>query len=546
MIKKQSINYNVGIYCRLSKDDRKSDESMSISTQKLIISNFVKENNWKIYNIYIDDGYSGLNFERPAFKALKEDIEKGYVNLVITKDLSRLGRNYLETGALIEIYFPEHNCRYIALTDNVDTLNNTMSDITPFKNLLNEMYSKDISNKIKAAKRARLMQGKFMGATAPYGYKKSPENKNLLIIDNETALIVKKIFNLAKKGLGIAKIRKILTDEKIKRPAYHCFKNNNANFQRFFNGEDDPNCYTWSNNSVRGILRNPVYMGSLAGYKRPVLGMKTKKRLSTLPEDWVVVNNTHEPIIPKEEFEVVQKLITSRRIDSKSGYNNIFSGLIKCADCGYAMSASHAHRNKSDDILKNIVYVCNNYKTYGKEKCTCHSIEAVNVHNAVLQDIRYHAELALKNNKEILKRVMSRINLYSKMESNSLNKELKKAKSRLNEIDKLYMALYEDKANNIVSERNFNFMTNKYENEQAELEIRIKEIQEYFNKEDKVLENAKLFINNIKNYAELIELDSVLLNRLIKRITIGEVYLDENNELKQEICIYYNFVGRID
>lgn len=409
-----------------------------------MLTRYVREQGWKIAGEYIDDGYSGINFDRPSFKRMITDIEAGKINCVITKDLSRLGRNYLETGAYIEIFFPEHSVRYIALTDGVDTVASSSTlDITPFRNLLNDMYSKDLSKKVKTAKKARLLQGKFAASSAPYGYMKDPNDKNHLVIDEKIAPVVRRIFDLAKRGWGISRIRQLLTDEHTARPAASSSERG-GNFERFF--EDDANRYIWSNNSVRGILRNPVYAGHLAGYKRPIPSMKSKKRLSALPEDYLIVKDTHEPIIPPDDFELVQKLITSRRksVAGVSGYDNIFSGIIKCGDCGYAMRTCPAHRIKRPNPIDNMLYFCNQYGIYGKKMCTSHKIEARELHRVVLEDIQRHAEMALQDDKKLLKRIVSKVDQNAQIELSVLKKELRQAEKRLAELDRLFSKLYED------------------------------------------------------------------------------------------------------
>ncbi len=256
---KDQTNYNVAIYCRLSKDDGNTGDSLSIESQKQMLTKHVKEQDWNIQDYFVDDGFSGLNFNRPEFKRMIEDIEKGKINLVITKDLSRFGRNYLESGAFLEMFFPEKGVRYIALNDGVDTIDNANMDITPFKNILNEMYSKDISKKVKTGLRTRLMQGKFISTNAPYGYIKDKENKNHLIVNEEVAPVVRKIFDYCKNGFGISLIRQKINEERILRPAAYA-NTKGQNFQRYFKNNEE-NRYIWSNNSVRGILRNPYMQG---------------------------------------------------------------------------------------------------------------------------------------------------------------------------------------------------------------------------------------------------------------------------------------------
>lgn len=537
---RQQREYNTAIYCRLSKDDGKVTESSSIQTQKQMLTQYVRQQGWKIADIYVDDGFSGLDFDRPDFKRMLQDIDDGKINCVVTKDLSRLGRNYLEAGAYIEVYFPERSVRYIAVNDGVDTLDSINTDLAPFKNILNEMYARDVSRKVKSAKKTRFMQGKFIGTSAPYGYKKSPENKHLLIIDEEVAPIVRRIFTLAKQGLGIAKIRKILTDEKIMRPGAY----SGNNYDRYFD-EDDDKRFVWTNNSVRDILRNPVYAGHLAGYKRPAISMKNQKRPCRLPEEWVVIENTHEPIILPEEFELVQKLITSRRKSTQSEYENIFSGIIKCADCGYAMRTSSAKRRKRPEPIDNIGYFCNNYGIYGKKACSQHWIEARDLHTVILEDIRKHARVALKDDGKLAKRIAEKISSQSKAEITKLMKEQKRLKTRLAEIDKIFSQLYEDRAAKKVSDRNFTVMTEKYELEQTQLDEKIKQIEGSLSESQKSSDDTKSWIKMIKQYADTIELDAVMLNELIEKITISEPEIIDGERI-QTVSIFYKFVGCIE
>lgn len=545
MLRQQKNDKKCAIYCRLSKDDGTNTESMSIGTQKQMLTDYAKANNLGSIVEYVDDGFSGKNFNRPAFKRMIEDIKDRKISICLTKDLSRLGRNYIETGMYIEIFFPENDVRYIAIADGIDTDNNSGSlDIAPFKNILNDMFLKDISKKVKMARRTRFAQGKFMATNAPFGYLKDPLDKNHLIIDERYADLIRRIFDLAKEGLGIAKIRKILTDEKIPRPAA-CACDNGANFDRFFE-DNEENRYTWSNNSVRGILRNPVYAGHLAGYKRPTKSMKSEKRIVVPLEDWEIIRDTHEPIIDNDDFELVQKLLTSRRrgTPGNSGYDNIFSGIIKCATCGYAMRTSSANRRKRENPIDNIGYLCNHYGMYGTTHCTQHWIEARELHNSVLEDIRKHARMAMIDDKSLLDDVLSNIATKSKEDGKRLRRELKQAEKRLVEVDKLFAKLFESNAEGKISERNFLAMSEKYEIEQSELESKIATIKEELETEEETNENAKNWVEQIKGYADITELTAPLLNALIDRITVTEAEIIDGQRL-QTVNIYYKFIGCI-
>ena len=535
--------FNVGIYCRLSKDDGKDSESESISTQKTILTDYVKERGWRLVKTYVDDGYSGTNFQRPQFQAMIKDIEAGLINCVITKDLSRLGRNYLDCGLYLEVFFPENNVRYIAVNDGVDTINKAAMDITPFRNIVNDMYSADISVKIKSARRARFNQGKFMGATPPYGYTKDPADHNQLIIDERTAPIVRKIFELALEGNGIAKIRRWINTQNILRPAAYAVEQGYSGFDRHFEGNEE-NRTTWSENSVRGILRSPVYAGHLTGYKRPAVSMKSRKRPSRLPEEWETVRNTHEGIVSQEVFDTVQKLITSRRGKNESGYDNIFAGIIKCADCGYHLGTGSANRRQRPEIIDCIVYFCGNYTRYGNISCSSHTIEARDLQNAVLADINYFAQMAL-NYPKAVKTIQQKLNAMGVNESKAYERERRKLTKRLAELDKVFAALYEDKVMERITERNFTIMSGKYEKEQLDADTRLKEIDAELAAKGITDKGAADFVSLIRQYHGITELTAATVNTLIDRITVSERKKNEDGKTEQLITIFYKFVGSL-
>ena len=541
-IRTENKIYEVGIYCRLSKDDGTDNESASIATQKSILTDYVKRQGWHLAKTYVDDGYSGTNFQRPSFQNMIKDIENGLINCVITKDLSRLGRNYLDCGLYLEVFFPEHNVRYIAVNDGVDTLNKSAMDITPFRNILNEMYSADVSVKIKSAYRARFQQGKFMGTTAPYGYVKDPADHNHLLIDDKVAHVVREIFDLALAGNGIAKIRKHINKQHILRPAAYAAEQGATGYERYFE-ENEENRYIWSENSVRGILRSPIYAGNLAGYKRIAANMKSKKRPSKLPEEWEVIPDTHEGIVTQEEFDTVQQLMTSRRREQNAGgFENIFSGVIKCADCGYAMRAASANRRKRPDIIDCVQYTCNNYGRYGNVMCTAHSIEARDLFNAVLADINRFADMAV-NDEKAVRAIERRLTETDQSRAKSLEKEKKKLNKRLAELDRLFSSLYEDKVMERITERNFEMMSGKYQKEQLEIEARLKEVTETLNDSYEKSQGVRDFLSLIRNYQGLKELDATIINALIDKILVSEREKLADGTVRQEIKIYYKFIG---
>ena len=394
------------LYCRLSKDDGTNNESMSISTQKTMLKDYAKRNGFLNCQFYVDDGYNGTNYDRPAFRQLIEDIQDGEVSTLITKDLSRLGRNYLETGTYIEVFFPNHNVRYIAINDGVDSIDNAQMDITPFRNIINEMYAKDTSRKIKSSLHARRMQGKYMATTAPFGYQK---DHNHLVIDEVTAPVVELIFSIAEEGVGLHTICNRLRKAKVLKPSFY----KKELFERFM---DEEKMYDWDTAYVSQILHNPVYAENLTVADKPTKTMRSKKRQYIPFAEREVIYGTHEPIIEQNRWNNVQKILQSRPPvigESSSGYDNIFRGVIKCADCGSAMLAKVEQKRKRNNVLDKTFYCCTKYRKFGKDGCSSHNIEARTVHEVVLADIQKHAGQALTDRKAMVTEIAEQISGYA-------------------------------------------------------------------------------------------------------------------------------------
>ena len=435
--------------------------------------------------------------------------------------------------------------RYIAVNDGVDTLNKSAMDITPFRNILNEMYAADISVKIKSAYRARFQQGKFMATYAPYGYIKDPADHNHLLIDDKVAHVVREIFDLALAGNGIEKICKHLNKQHILRPAAYAVTQGATGYERHFE-DNEKNRYFWNLTSVRNILRSPMYAGNLVGYRRMTVSMKSKKRLSKLPEEWEVIPNTHEGIVTQEEFDTVQQLITSRRLpENKGGFENIFAGVIKCADCGYALRAMSANRRKRPDIIDCVQYNCNNYGRYGNVKCTAHTIEARDLFNAVLADINRFADMAV-NDERAVRAIEKRLTETDQSKAKAMEKEQKKLNKRLSELDRLFSSLYEDKVMERITERNFEMMSGKYQKEQLEIEARLKEVTETLNESYEKSQGIRDFLSLIRNYQGLKELDATIVNALIDKIFVSEREKMADGTVQQNIKICYKFIGFVD
>ena len=529
------------LYCRLSKDDGTNNESMSISTQKTMLKDYAKRNGFLNCQFYVDDGYSGTNYDRPAFRQLIEDIQDGEVSTLITKDLSRLGRNYLETGTYIEVFFPNHNVRYIAINDGVDSIDNAQMDITPFRNIINEMYAKDTSRKIKSALHARRMQGKYMATTAPFGYQKDEKDHNHLVIDEVTAPVVELIFSIAEEGVGLHTICNRLRKAKVLKPSFY----KKELFERFM---DEEKMYDWDTAYVSQILHNPVYAGNLTVADKPTKTMRSKKRQYIPFAEREVIYGTHEPIIEQNRWNNVQKILESRPPvigESSSGYDNIFRGVIKCADCGSAMLAKVEQKRKRNNVLDKTFYCCTKYRKFGKEGCSSHTIEARTVHEVVLADIQKHAGQALTDRKAMVTEIAERLNLQMSADREQQKKELRQCKQRVSEIENLYAKLYEDLTRELLTEKRFQMLSARYDSEQEELTAKIKELEKSAIADKEQLSSIEQFAEQISGYAGITELNFKIINQLIEKILVSEP-VEVDGQKIQRLTIHYKFIGALE
>ena len=533
--------YVAGLYCRLSKDDGNSVESMSIWSQKVMLKQFAESNSIAIYDYYVDDGYSGTNFERPSFKKMITDIENGKINCVITKDLSRLGRNYLQSGAYIEMYFPQKNIRYIAITDGIDTLNSNQNDIMPFKNILNEMYVKDTSKKVKSAIQSRMREGTYIGSKAPFGYLKDPDNKRRLIIDEKTKPIIELIYKLCLEGKGTQLISQELMKRKIPRPSAFV-----ENAEKLY-GLTEENKYQWSHRMVLNVLRDPVYCGNMARNKRPTLSFKNSKRMYIPKSDYIYAKDTHEGIVSEEIWEQVQTMIDKRKCNNKKGlyYDNSFQGLVRCPNCGYALTPKTDYRLKKKELIDFVHFSCSTYKKYGVNACSSHRIEARDLYNIVLEDIQYHGNMALSAKEDFVEKIIEKIEVEKIDEGKELSNKLELKKNQLAELDRSYEQLYEDRLEGNITERNFNLMNVSISKKQDKLieEIKVLEgdIEVSFETED----NYKKFMNNISKYAKIKSLNRYILNQIIDKIYVYDKE-EIDGQISQKVEIHYKFIGKLN
>lgn len=504
----ESINkiYNAGIYIRLSReDDDKVYESESITNQKSLLLQYAKENNLRVYDIYVDDGYSGTNFDRPSFKRMINDIESKKINMVITKDMSRLGRDYIGTGELVEKYFPSHGVRYIAVTDNIDTyLDNSNNDIAPFKAIMNDMYAKDISKKIKSSLKAKQKEGKWVGGRTPFGYIQAPDNKNHLVIFEEQAVVVRRIFDMCLSGLSYFKIAKQLTLEGVKTPAqYYSFEWKNHYNLKY--GE-------WHSKTIQDILTNRIYTGDLVQNKRSKVNYKVKKVVRNNPKDFIVVENTHEAIIDKDIFYEVGKRLPKNVGRNEKKENHLLDGLLYCGDCGHRISVQ-ARRKKDNRCYT----ICNYYRSYMKQKlCTTHSNNYDELEKVILNSLK---ELCLKyiDKKKIKEQAIKNMNVDNNL---NIKKNINILENEIKQINDNLDSIYIDKLNKVITEEQFNRVKIKLE---SELSIKEKRYSELINvANDKVNENTKNKLINeyINKFLSMKEPSRELIVNLIDKVII--------------------------
>lgn len=521
------------LYCRLSKDDMLQGDSESIKTQKAMLTQYAKEHGFLIVEVYVDDGWSGLNFQRPDFNRMLDDIEAGKIDVVITKDLSRLGRDHLKVGHFTEIYFPMKNVRYIAVNDGVDTANKN-NDIAALKNVMNEFYSRDNSRKIRSSIRARAKAGLYRTSFNPIGYRKSPDNHNKLIVDGETAWIVKRIFEHANAGMGAHKIAKTFREEQVPCPSWWLHSRGERDYSQRF--ENPANKYEWSHTVIRNIIANPLYLGHTVMCKtESIFKVGTFKKVPKA--DQIRVENTHEPLVSQELFDGANAKILSRRRDTTDNFVSPFSGLVKCGTCGKALGLRYWGKDRHH------IYVCTTY-AHDTKACSDHRIYYEDLYNAVLADIQYHARLAYEDRDKAVALAMK---MNAKADGNkgkSNESKLKQAKKRYDEVTRLFDRLYEDSLSGRISNDNFTRLIDKYQTEQEQLLGQIQNLENALQEVKDSQTNAVQWAALMADYVGIRELTAENLNLLVERIEVFD-RTETDGEAEQVIRICYRFGGYI-
>lgn len=536
---KQPKIYNTALYMRLSRDDESYGDSVSIETQRTILRKFAADNGLHIVDEYVDDGWSGTNFERPSFKRMMADVDAGKVNCIVAKDLSRFGREHVMMDYYLEFVFPEKQIRYIAVTENEDT-ERGLSDFVPFKNLFNEWFAKDTSRKVKAALHSKFANGERIFAYAPLGYKRDPDKKNALVIDEETKWIVEKIFDMAFHGAGAASITHKLIKEQVPTPGWLNYSRYGT-FANIYADASSEKQYAWTIAQVKSILKDETYIGNTIHNRQANISYKNKKRVRKPKEEWVRVENTHEAIISRDVFEQVQEQIANRRRKMKDGTRQIFAGLIKCADCGWSM----AYALKTQSKTPYGIYRCSRYGQ-GTGQCTPHYIRYDVLYTYVLARVRYWAKQAEIDEDALLQRLLKTGDKERLAASKKQANELSKAEKRKAEVDRLFAKMYEDWAAGRITEYNFNMLSQKYQTEQQALTEQIVALQAQLTAQEQTTADAEKWVKLIRQYTDPTELTAELLNTLIEKILIHEAVKQPDGTREQEVEIFYRFVGKID
>lgn len=519
--------FKAGIYARLSKDDGDNVQSESIHNQIDLIKNYLKDKEDMVeIEVYIDDGFTGLYFEnRPDFMRMLVDIESGKINMVITKDISRLGRESIETSVYLEKYFPMMKVRYVSILDNYDSYTGANSEMAPFKILFNDMYSKDISKKVRGSFDAKRSKGEFIGSTTPFGYVKSKENHNKLVIDDYAASIVRRIFALYIEGNGKGAIATLLEKDKIPTPSHYkkdILKENYYNPHMIYSN------VSWSFQTIHQILTNEVYIGNMIQKRCETISYKVKKKRSIPKEDQIRVVGTHEPIISAEMFDTVQELLKTRTrsLSTNCVESNLFAGKLVCAECGHTFTKAYNARKK-----KFIGYVCTQYKKHGNMYCTSHYLNKDEFESMILELIKKEAKKLLKES-EIKELEDIQLTLTGK---NNNELQIKVLNQKIVELKKYKRKAFEKFSDNMIGQEDYEEYINEYERKIAEGSIQVSELEKIFNSKKTQAEEYEYWIDKFKNYMNVDTLTRAMVVELIDKVVVDK---------ERNIDIYFKFGER--
>ena len=532
------------LYGRLSQEDmlKKSgaeDDSNSIQNQRLLLEKYAKEKGFPNTKFIYDDGYSGTNFRRPGWNEVIELVESDQVATIIVKDMSRLGREYLQVGQYTELIFPSYGIRFIAVNDGVDSLYESTNDFVPFRNLMNEFYAKDCSKKGRSAARVKAETGARVGSRPPYGYQKDPDDpKRRIIPDPDTAPIVQRIFALCASGSGPSQIAKLLTSEKVPTPSYAYY----AKYGVEIGGANIEEPYNWSGPTVSAILENEAYLGNTVNLKYTTLSFKNKKKIERPQSEQFRFENTHVPLVDEETWKIVQEIRQHKRRRINMDEQDMFSGLVYCADCGSTMTLSRAHTMKECQYN----FTCQNHRKNGKDVCSPHYIRESILAAVVLDDVRRITHFARQNEVLFAKHIGMKRSKESQREIAALQKRIDAMTKRDAELTALFKRLYEDNVLGRIPDEQYRVLSSEYLAEQNAVREELPKAQERQQVLRDSVSNVARFIDKAKKYETIDELTPEILQTFIKRIEVGEREKKYSRNAPQDITIYYRDVGAMD
>ena len=547
-------NRITALYERLSRDDDLAGDSNSIVNQKKMLEDYAKNNGYTNTVHFTDDGFSGGRFERPGWKQMLSRIENGDIGTVIVKDMSRVGRDYLQVGFYTEVFFREKGVRFIAVSNGVDSNNNTSSEFAPFLNIMNEWYLRDCSRKITAVLRAKGKDGKPITSNPPYGFVKDTEDKNHWLVDEEAAEVVRKIFRLTVEGMGPYQIAKRLMEEKVEKPSYYQATRQRGNYQTMCDFETP---YNWTGGSVVRILERPEYMGDTVNFRSHKESYKDKKAVKNNSDEILVFQDTHEPIIDRRTWYMVQELRkTVRRVDT-NGEGSLLTGKLYCADCGgkmhYRRSTTRAARDwrgipNGGTERTSAGFNCGTYnssrKQY-KQVCFSHSIKEDTVKQLILETIRYALKSVRMDEAAFIKNMRSASEVRDKGEVKKLKADFSKKKKRFADLDLLIKKVYEDNAMGKLPDRRYEMLSSGYEKEQQELEISMQEIREKLAQFEDDTDRTEEFLSLVRKYTDIQELTPAIVNEFVDKVMVHKIE-EIDGERVQEIEIFLNYIGKVE
>lgn len=527
------------LYGRLSQDDGKTAESNSITNQRLMLEKYARDNGFDNVLFLADDGYTGTNFERPSWKQIEDMIKRGEVETLIVKDLSRLGREYLQVGYYLELYFPNMGVRFIAINDGVDSLVEGSNDFSPIRNWANELHAKDSSKKVRAVKKLQAERGERLGGRPPYGYKKVDEDSKEIIPDDEAAAVVQRIFSLCASGKGPNQIARILREDKVLTPSNYYFQKH----KKGHIGLDTTRPYAWSSSTVTAILDNKVYLGHTVGLRTTTISYKNKTTVHRPESECAVVENTHPALITQEQWDIVQDVRThKKRTPKQMEEPNIFSGLAYCADCKRTMVLHRASTMKKSDY---------NFKCYtcgkrGKGECTPHHIREDELYAIILDDLRRVTHFARKKERQFAEYINRKNTTQLRQDITALQLEIETLRKRRNELTVLFKRLYEDNVLGRVTNEQFRLLSADYNAEQREIDEALPLKEERLEKLKSSSANVDAFIEKAKRYKTIDKLTPEIVRLFISRIEVGERAVKHSRHSAQKIRIVYRDIGEWD